>query len=173
MALWKRLRTLGGLAAAVTATVVIGAPPAAASGDYSGLAFIRGGGVFSNDWDDEGKLSTTRHASSNATCLWQKILWADGRLSWNDIDGIFGDKTQQATKAWQRDWDVDDDGVVGKDTFAAAGNWLRDIDGNNAVDTYIGTNGSFKVARNGDGDYTFYDRSGNARVAGYNYLTCS
>ncbi|MFH8254158.1 peptidoglycan-binding protein [Streptomyces roseolus] len=173
MMVWKRFRATGGVAVAVTAAVLIGASPAAASGDYSGLAFVRGGSGFSDDWNDEGILSTSRHASSNATCLWQKVLWADGHLAWNEIDGAFGDRTRQATIAWQRAYVGSADGVVGKDTFGKAGQWLKDTDGNGSVDTYQGSGGrSFAVSRDGDGDYTFYDRNGDKRVAGYNYETC-
>ncbi|MHA4812904.1 peptidoglycan-binding domain-containing protein [Streptomyces aculeolatus] len=167
----RRIRYLACTAAAATA-LVVSASPASASGDYSGRAYVYGAGAFSDDWGDEGVLSTSRHASSNATCLWQKILWADGHLAWNDIDGIFGTKTRNATVAWQQDWGVSADGVVGKNTFGAADEWLSDISGNGAVDTYIGTDGTFNIGRNADGNYIFYDRQGDLRVAGYNYLTC-
>ncbi|MEU7282485.1 peptidoglycan-binding domain-containing protein [Streptomyces sp. NPDC045431] len=175
---WKRVRAVGGVAAAVTAAVVLSASPASASGDYSGLSTVAGSGGFSDDWNDEGILSTSRHASSNATCLWQKVLWADGKLDWNSIDGVFGSGTREATKAWQRRWvgagAGADDGVVGKATFTAAGRSLADTDGNGSVDTYIGTDGrSFLVGRTADGDYTFYDRNGEKRLAGYNYRTCT
>jgi peptidoglycan hydrolase-like protein with peptidoglycan-binding domain len=162
------------VAAAVTAAVVLSAAPASASGDYSGLSTVAGSGGFADDWNDEGILSTTRHASSNATCLWQKILWADGKLAWDDIDGVFGSGTREATKKWQQEWvSGTADGVVGKATFTAAGKSLRDTDGNGSVDTYRGTEGrSFLVSRTADGDYTFYDWAGEKRIAGYNYLTC-
>ncbi|MFF8609538.1 peptidoglycan-binding protein [Streptomyces sp. NPDC015346] len=174
MSYWKRVRAVGGVAAAVTAAVVLSATPASASGDYSGLSMVAGSGGFSDDWNDEGILSTSRHTSSNATCLWQKVLWADGHLPWNDIDGVFGSKTRDATIAWQRAYGGGADGVVGKDTFSKAGQYLKDTDGNGSVDTYQGTGGrSFLVSRTADGDYTFYDRSGEKRLAGYNYRTCT
>jgi len=172
---WNRVRAVGGVAAAVTAAVVLSAAPASASGDYSGLSMVAGSGGFSDDWNDEGILSTSRHASSNATCLWQKVLWADGHLNWNSIDGVFGSATRDATEKWQSDWaDGAADGVVGKATFTAAGRSLADTDGNGSVDTYVGTGGrSFVVGRTADGDYSLYDRSGQKRLAGYNYLTCT
>jgi hypothetical protein len=176
MAYWKRARAVGGVAAAVTAAVVLSAAPASASGDYSGLSMVAGSGGFHDDWNDEGRLSTSRHASSNATCLWQKVLWADGKLGWNDIDGVFGPGTHAATIEWQRRWVGADagDGVVGKATFTAAGKYLADTDFDGSVDTYIGTEGrSFLVSRTADGDYSFYDRNGEKRLAGYNYRTCS
>jgi peptidoglycan hydrolase-like protein with peptidoglycan-binding domain len=117
---------VGGVAAAVTAAVVLSAAPASASGDYSGLSTVAGSDGFTDDWNDEGILSTTRHASSNATCLWQKILWADGKLAWDDIDGVFGPGTREATKKWQQEWvNGTADGIVGKATFTAAGKSLR------------------------------------------------
>jgi hypothetical protein len=172
---WRQVRAVGGVATAVAAAVVLSAAPASASGDYSGLSMVAGSGPFKDDWNDEGRLSTGRHASSNATCLWQKVLWADGKLDWNDIDGVFGPRTHTATVAWQRDWvDGDADGIVGKETFTEAGEALRDTDGNGSVDTYLGITGrTFLVGRTADGDYTFYDRNGEKRLAGYNYLTCS
>ncbi|MEU1016199.1 peptidoglycan-binding domain-containing protein [Streptomyces sp. NPDC005900] len=91
----------------------------------------------------------------------------------HDIDGVFGPKTHDATVAWQKDNVDQADGIVGKDTFGAAGLFLDDSDGNGTVDHYLGTEGrTFLVSRTADGDYTFYDRDGDKRIAGYNYRTC-
>ncbi|WP_030843357.1 hypothetical protein [Streptomyces hygroscopicus] len=49
------------------ATLGLSASPASASGTYSGLAYVYGADVFSDDWNDEGILSTGSNASSNAT----------------------------------------------------------------------------------------------------------
>ncbi|TVZ94941.1 putative peptidoglycan binding protein [Streptomyces sp. BK340] len=162
------------IGALTAATLALSASPASASGTYSGQAYVYGAGAFSNDWDDEGILSTGTNTASNATCLWQKILWADGNLtSASDIDGVFGSQTKAATKAWQSDWEANPDGVVGKETFGKAGDWLRDTDGDGAVDTYIGTAHSISVSRDDQGRYHFYDGDGNGRIAGYDYRTCS
>lgn len=171
----KRVRVAACAVGALTAvTLALSASPASAIGTYSGLAYVYGGGAFGNDWDDEGILSTGTNTSSNATCLWQKILWADGNLtSASDIDGVFGTKTKAATEDWQSDWDASPDGAVGKETFGKAGEWLRDTDGDGAVDTYVGSAHSISVSRDDQGRYHFYDGGGNGRIAGYDYLTCS
>ena len=77
--------------AVAAATLALGTTPAAASGTYSGLAYVYGADSYTDDWGNEGILSTGTNTNSNATCLWQKILWADGFLdSAADIDGKFG-----------------------------------------------------------------------------------
>lgn len=176
MALSRRSRFIGCTVGAVTAALMLSASPASASGDFSGRAFVHGGGDrYVDDWADEGYLSTSRHVSSNATCLWQKVLWSYGLLDWDDIDGVFGDGTKAATVRWQKIYVTDEpaDGIVGKTTFGRAGYGLVDETGDNVPDRYIGSENTFLVGRDGDNDYTFYDRKGNKRVAGYNYLTCS
>lgn len=167
-----RWTTLLSTTAAVVALSAVVAAPASASNSYNGAAYIQGGGAFGDDWGDEGILSTRTNAKSNATCLWQKILWADGKLAWAQIDGVFGPTTYAATKAWQDTFGLPVDGIVGKKTFAKAGKWLLDSNDNGAVDTYIGLKNHFTVSRGADGRYGFYD-DGVKRSAGYNYLTCS
>ncbi|MFV0138270.1 peptidoglycan-binding domain-containing protein [Streptomyces sp. HMX87] len=115
------------------------------------------------------------HAYSNATCLWQKVLWAHGLLDWSDIDGIYGTKTATATYNYQyrrllSSWD----GIAGRETFTDAmghPDWLRDTNGDGNPDEYVARKG-FKLTRDANGRYKFYDAEGNARLA-YNYLTCS
>jgi hypothetical protein len=155
------------------ATLALSASPASASGTHSGRAYVFGAAVFDDDWGDEGDLSTGTHTSSNATCLWQKILWADGYLASSDIDGIFGGDTKTATQAWQNYWSLPSDGVVGKNTFARAGLFLWDGDKNDAVDTYIGQRYKINISRDSEGRYNFYDGDGIKRLAGYDYRTCS
>jgi hypothetical protein len=169
----SRLATV--LTAAVAALAIGGltAAPASASGTYSGLPYIQGAGDFHDDFGDEGVLSISTHTYSNATCLWQKVLWADGLLSWEDIDGIFGQKTHDATRVFQVVYTPNepDDGSVGRKTFSAA--WgLKDIDGDKTVDRYDGFEHDFTIWQDGDGRYGFYD-DGVKRSAGYNYRTCS
>ncbi|MGW3120834.1 peptidoglycan-binding domain-containing protein [Streptomyces sp. NPDC001107] len=164
--------TIGALTAAVLA---LSATPASASGTYSGLDYVYGSGVFTDDWDNEGIVDTSHNTSSNATCLWQKILWADGELSISDIDGVFGSRTKAATERWQTKFQVTSDGSAGKNTWTAAGNWLRNssngFDGN--VARYIGTEVIIDVTRDSNGYYHFADGTGAGRIAGYNYRTCS
>ncbi|WP_326818356.1 peptidoglycan-binding protein [Streptomyces sp. NBC_01762] len=188
---WHRKRiklgacTVGALTAAL---LVVSTTPAAASGTYSGRAYIWGNGTvtYSDDWDDEGLLQTSVHSSSNATCLWQRILWADGELaSTSDVDGVFGTQTYNATVAWQRDENNDwnagllADGGVGKQSFGwAAYRHLFQTGGSSAVGQtlylkYSGTHNTFNLRRLPDGNYEFVDGDGSWRKAGYDYRTCS
>ncbi|MDQ1041885.1 peptidoglycan-binding protein [Streptomyces sp. V4I2] len=179
----KRVQLAAGIVGAITAvTLALSTSPASASGTYSGRAYVYGGGDWVGDWGDEGILSTSTNTSSNATCLWQKILWADLAIETDgttfdasDIDGHFGSNTKAATKDWQNRHHLDDDGSVGKDTFGKAGTYLEDHydPGDTAVDTYMGTWDNFSVSRDSDGRYHFEDGDGNARIAGYDYLTCT
>lgn len=162
--------TIGALAAV---TLVLSASPASASNSYNGRAYVYGAGAWTDDWDDEGILSTSSNTSSNATCLWQKILWADGLLSSSDIDGIFGNGTKTATETWQRERSQPVDGVVGKDTFRFASYKVSDSDYDGAVDHYNGSKYAINVTRDSEGRYNFYDGDGNKRLAGYDYRTCS
>jgi peptidoglycan hydrolase-like protein with peptidoglycan-binding domain len=163
------------------ATLALSASPASASGSYSSRAYVYGAGVFTDDWNDEGKLSTSDNTSSNATCLWQKILWADGSIEADgttfdaaDIDGIFGENTKTATKNWQTSEGLTSDGVVKKEDFADAEQWgLLDVNDDGAVDTYNGGRYGISVTRDSEGRYNFYDGDGIKRLAGYDYRTCS
>lgn len=173
----KRSRLAACTISALTAAVVaLSATPASASGTYSGLAYVYGGGVFADDWDNEGIVDTGHNKQSNATCLWQKILWADGELAASGVDGDFGSTTAAATARWQTKFQVGSDGSAGQNTWTAAGNWLRNADGTtsgNTVAYYIGTSHRLTLSRDSDGYYHFPDGDGSGRIAGYNYRTCS
>ncbi|WP_165986710.1 peptidoglycan-binding protein [Streptomyces sp. YIM 98790] len=175
----KRKLAACAVGALTVATLALSTSPAAASGDYSGRAYVFGAGSFTDDWGDEGLLSTSSHTYSNATCLWQKILWADGYLnSTADIDGIFGAKTRNATVALQRDFGLGDDGVVGKETFGWADRWLvyesgSTTSGSTLKLTYVGLVRNITITRDASGRHGFYDGDGNRRLAGYNYRTCA
>ena len=128
-------------AVTVTATAglalgVSGPLAAATSGSAASPQVIDGTGGAYNDWGDEGTLSIGRHSNSNATRLWQTVLYADG-ARWRDgngvkhpftkydIDGSFGWKTKSATKWWQAREELEDvDGIVGKETFGHADDFL-------------------------------------------------
>ncbi|MEV7324515.1 peptidoglycan-binding domain-containing protein [Streptomyces sp. NPDC093970] len=122
-------------AVAVATAVLLGAgglalaPAASAAAPYHG---IDGGGVVTDDWQDEEDLGIDDHATSNATALWETVLWADGAL-WQDddgdshpftksrIDGSFGPETESATQWWQERFGLsDDDGVVTDQTWTSA-----------------------------------------------------
>jgi hypothetical protein len=112
---------------------------------------------------------------SNATCLWQKILWADGALdSASDIDGIFGSDTETATRLWQHIEGLPVDGVVGPATFGKTGEHLWGGDtGSTRTLTYNAYGPDLTITRNASGQYGFIDGDGNSRLAGYDCRTCS
>ncbi|MGW0840347.1 peptidoglycan-binding domain-containing protein [Streptomyces sp. NPDC002787] len=152
---------LAAVAVTASAGLALGAtaPLAAASGPH----VVDGSGAAYNDWGDEGTLSVKKHSKSNATRLWQSVLYADG-AKWedssgnqhtftaSDIDGIFGWKTRSATEYWQAEEELEDvDGVVGKETFGQADGFLDGPNGDGTV-TYSGlvNNVTFKRI---DGQY--------------------
>lgn len=135
--------------------------------------YVSGSGAFADDWDDEGTLAKGYPATySNATCLWQKVLYADGYLSTSEIDGVFGSTTDAATYTWQYDRGLEADGIVGKKTFAKAGNRLRDQTGDGQVDTYAGSRYDITMVRNSSGRYAFSEGAAT-HVASYTKRTCS
>ncbi len=170
----KRARLAAGtICALAAATLVLSASPASASNSYNGRAYVYGADGWHDDWYDEGILSTSSNTSSNATCLWQKILWADGLISSSAIDGVFGSGTKTATETWQAQRHQPVDGIVGKDTFKFASYNAADADSNGSVDHYNGANYVINMTRDSSGRYNFYDGDGIARLAGYDYRTCS
>ncbi|MEU6198352.1 peptidoglycan-binding protein [Streptomyces sp. NPDC047061] len=176
--LTKRAKATAGTIAALTAGVLaLSAGPASASGTYSGLAYVYGAGVFIDDWNNEGIVDQSHNTSSNATCLWQTILWSDGFLGTGDIDGIFGSDTANATRQWQNAWTDDTpDGSAGQITWTAAGRFLyneTETHTGNTVSYYDGSLHDFALSRDSNGYYHFYDSTGADRAAGYNYRTCS
>jgi peptidoglycan hydrolase-like protein with peptidoglycan-binding domain len=112
------------VAALAAGTLALGASPASAAASDG---YVSGGGSFYDDFADEGTLSTSSHASSNATCLWQIILYAEGvkesdgtQFDYADIDGRFGPNSKYATKQLQKAWGLTQDGIVGQRTFGSA-----------------------------------------------------
>ncbi|MEU8616357.1 peptidoglycan-binding protein [Streptomyces sp. NPDC048623] len=174
-----RFKLGAGLVGALAATVLaMGTTPAAAAGDYSGLPYIAGGYDYWDDWGDEGVLSVSQHAASNATCLWQKILWADSYINDTEVDGYFGSTTQYFTGRWQGDRHlVPADGAVGKDTFSRADaniKWVSGglADGQKLELVYDGVWHDFAMIRDENGIYAFQDYTGQWRNAGYDYRSC-
>lgn len=164
----KRFKGAVFVVGALTAAMLgLSTSPAAASGDISGRAYVH----LLNMWGDEGYLSTSRHTYSNATCLWQKILWADGYLTNSGIDGIFGQGTYDATREWQQWRRVGADGVVGPDTFNAAVAGGLAWEGTYQL-RYNGRTHDAVITLDEDDRFGFYE-DGVHRLAGYNYRTCS
>lgn len=167
---------LAAVAVTASAGLALGtaAPLAAASAPH----VVDGSGAAYNDWGDEGTLSVNSHSKSNATRLWQSVLYADG-AKWKDssgtlhtftawdIDGVFGWKTRSATKYWQAQEDLEDvDGIVGKETFGQADGFLDGPAGDGGV-TYAGLAHEVDFKRL-DGDY--YVRIGSKwKVASYDW----
>ncbi|MEV2198242.1 peptidoglycan-binding domain-containing protein [Streptomyces phaeochromogenes] len=108
-------------AAAVMLAGVGLAPSAQASVSQGG---IYGSGVVTDDWGDEGPLSTTSNSHNIVVALWQSILIADGYLPGGSADCYFGPNTKAATIRWQADRNLGDDGIVGPLTFGRADNNL-------------------------------------------------
>ncbi|MCC9709226.1 peptidoglycan-binding protein [Streptomyces sp. MNU76] len=165
-------------AVAVTASAGLALGTAAPLATAAEPHVVDGSGAAYNDWGDEGTLSVNSHAKSNATRLWQSVLYADG-AKWKDssgnlhtftpwdIDGIFGWKTRSATKYWQAQEDLEDvDGIVGEETFGQADGFLDGPYGDGKV-TYAGLSHEVDLKRL-DGDY--YVRIGSKwKVAAYDW----
>ncbi|MFG2440537.1 peptidoglycan-binding protein [Streptomyces sp. NPDC048508] len=158
---------------AVTGFLLFGGLATTPASASASAGYVDGAGDETDDLYDEGVLSTTQHARSNATCLWQKLLWANGEFNWSDIDGVFGAKTEAATRSFQRHSQINDDGIVGNLTFKAAEDGEKGMDIVNESGYYVGPLVTFKVFRDSSHRYHFYDRTGAERIAGYNYLTCA
>ncbi|MFF5519548.1 Tat pathway signal protein [Streptomyces coeruleorubidus] len=126
-------RTARGTTVAISllaaAALAISASPASAK---MSDGYVRGYDNFRGDWSDEGVFGFRYNDVSNAVCLWQTVLWANGATEENgtafdraDIDGHFGVNTQYATKKQQVRWGLADnfgeaDGRVGGNTFGEA-----------------------------------------------------
>jgi hypothetical protein len=127
-----RKRTLAMMTAVLLGAGATGfavAPAANAAAPYHG---IDGSGGVNDDWQDEENLSVDDYAQSNATAVWETVLYADG-AQWQDddgdwhafrknqIDGSFGPETESATQWWQdRHGLPDSDGVVTDDCWQTA-----------------------------------------------------
>jgi len=118
--------------------------------------FVAGAGDPTNDWGDEGTMSTSSHTYSGATFLWQKVLYADGAkygthtFSPADVDGNFGANTKTATEYWQSHHGLTADGNVGPATLAKADNYL-------SIEISYGSYGD-TVAYTGSAHTIHYDR---------------
>ncbi|MEU1895296.1 peptidoglycan-binding domain-containing protein [Streptomyces pristinaespiralis] len=181
----KRARAVAAvMGAALVTTLGLAASPASAK---ISDGWVRGYDRFSDDWDDEGDLQRLEpYSNSNATCLWQRILWAEGayavdydneRFTKGDIDGYFGWRTFYSTRDLQRRLAVTQDGIVGGTTFGLVNKHMYQTGGSTArgrtLDLrYQGREHSFDLRRNTEGKYVFPDGNDDWRQAGYEYLSC-
>lgn len=173
----KRLVRLGGAVAAATAlTLAVSGTPASANVSQGNIA---GAGTITDDWGDEGPLSTSHYSKSRAVGLWQWVLWAervekrDGTIfGQSDIDCDFGPNTDYATKQLQKRWGLTQDGIVGTKTFGRADNNLFRNTDTASVLYYEGDSGTKRFVRLGSGFYS-YEPPGSAYiVASYHKTGC-
>ncbi|OYP19243.1 hypothetical protein CFC35_36110 [Streptomyces sp. FBKL.4005] len=140
------------LTAGLFGGLALSSTPASAS---AGQGVIAGVDIPWDDWGDEGPISATDYATSNVTAMWQQILWADGLLSWSDIDCQFGPTTTAATKNWQTKYQVPGgaDGIVGQNTLNRAALHLSGAAGTNNRIIYNGRydNRKITMTRQDDG----------------------
>ena len=145
-------RTVVALVAAIAMSgMTTGQAGASAS---QGYISVSGTSVLSDDWADEGELARDTFPNSNATGLWQRVLYADGFLSLSDIDCRFGPTTERATRNWQAWRGLRDDGRAGPRTFGRADDQLRTTPSSGVVryggrirDEYISiVNGRYEFA---------------------------
>ncbi|MDT0573989.1 Tat pathway signal protein [Streptomyces sp. DSM 3412] len=170
-------------AAVVTALGLSASPASAKMSD----GWVRGYDRFSDDWDDEGDLGRLEpNSNSNATCLWQRVLWAEGAYATNydneifekdDITGYFGWRTYYSTIYLQKQLGADKDGIVGGETMGLANKHMYQTGGSTARGKtlylrYQGKKHSFDLSRNTEGKYVFPDANDDSRQAGYEYLSC-
>jgi hypothetical protein len=118
-------RWLLGAAAAVIAILGGGLVAPGAAHATHAQGFISGYGNPTDDWGDEGTMSSRSHRYSIATGLWQAVLYADGYLDESDVDCDFGPRTTSATIDWQIVHSVGVDGSVGPQTLGRADDKLR------------------------------------------------
>lgn len=66
-------------------------------------------------------------SQGNIVGFWQSVLWSDGflnRCGATGVDGIFGNATHNATRAWQAEFGVGADGIVGPRTWGRADDFV-------------------------------------------------
>jgi hypothetical protein len=159
-----RTRTVVTAIALATAGVMaMSATPASANVSQG---VILGLGEVTDDWGDEGPLSSSSYSNKLAVGLWQTVLWAeqakeqDGTVfDGSDVDCRFGPNTTHATKNLQRRWGLTADGIVGPNTFGKADNNLflsRDYNSAAVLVGYTGEDRVVSFLRNkSKGSYIF------------------
>ncbi|MFJ3667703.1 peptidoglycan-binding protein [Streptomyces sp. NPDC090106] len=143
--------------------------------------YVSGTNSPTNDWGDEGTLSSTSHANSNATALVQMALWADGAkekngttFDWADIDGRYGSNTTAAVKSLQKLYNsrlgagLVVDGKAGKLTLGVADDSL--LAHSDGTVTYYGWKHNFTLKRTAAGKYYLKVGSRGWKLASYTTL---
>lgn len=172
---YARKPTLVALALTALFTVGIGTSPASAN---TNDGYVSGAGDLYDDWNDEGTVSVNSHTYSNATCLWQNILYAEGYGDHDDVDGVFGSVTKSRTEDLQQRWNLIDDGIAGEKTWTKAGTKLtageliNESTNKKYRMVYSGSRHSFYVYRSDTGVHGFHEPTGTFRRATYNLRTC-
>lgn len=171
------------IAAVVTGALAVSAAPASANASDG---YVAGAYEFQDDFGDEGTLTTSSYAHTNATALWQWVLWAEGAKKSNgdpflraDIDCRFGSDTRSATISLQRTLRLDDiDGKVGNETFGAVDKNIEyvstDYD-SSAYRTklrYTGDANAFFLYRSSTGVYRIHIPNVGWKPASYTYASC-
>ncbi|NEA98768.1 peptidoglycan-binding domain-containing protein [Streptomyces sp. SID13726] len=169
----RRMAVTAVLGAALGTTLAMVTLPASAAVSDG---YISGTGSFRNDWSDE-TVQAGYFAQSNAACLWQKVLWAEGLLTNSEVDGDFGSKTIARTKTLQSRWHIPVTGKADKATFNRAGGRLSLVSGSIAngkrlVLEYRGAAQEFTVRRNESGRHAFH-LDGSWKTAAYKQRTCN
>lgn len=178
----RHLAAATAVAALFTGGLALAAPAAQAT---TGTGYVDGKGTWTDDWTNEGTLSTASHAKGNAVALWQKILWADGvkeqngsKFDYADIDGKFGPNTKYATKQWQKlmnsklNAGITVDGIVGPKTFRFANKYLfrNDFSNTDGAGYYSGYAHEFNLKRSGNKYSIWINSSKGWKVVYYNTL---
>ncbi|MET8977791.1 peptidoglycan-binding domain-containing protein [Streptomyces sp. NPDC004539] len=177
------------IAAATTGVLMLSTTPASAA---KSDGWVRGYDTYVGDWGDEGDLGREletggSYSASNAVCLWQRVLWAEGarkthlaqtpKFAATDVTGTFDMDTYWATVDLQKRWGLTPDGWAGKNTFGRADDELAKTGGSTARGEtlhlrYEGRDHNLSLRRNTEGKYLFPDKDLTWRQAGYDYLTC-
>ncbi|MFG2725301.1 peptidoglycan-binding protein [Streptomyces canus] len=179
MSMRKRAVAMATAALLGAGTLGLAVTPTAGAASYHG---IDGNGVVSDDWQDEENLGVDDYSDSNATALWQSVLYADG-ANWQDedgdwhnysksqIDGSFGPETESATQWWQEHYGLtDNDGVVTDQSREFAQQWLHGpvpgggvrYDGDKRDVDFKRVSGKYRVKLKGTGPWriAYYDQVG-------------
>jgi hypothetical protein len=167
-----RLAIAAVVGTALGATLAVGTLPASAAVSDG---YVSGSGSFRNDWSDE-TVHANYYPRSNAACLWQKILWAEGLLTNSEVDGAFGSKTVARTRSLQSRWGIPATGKANNATFTKAAGRLAFVSGSIANGKrlelkYNGAAHDFTVRRNERGRHGFY-LDGGWKAAAYKQRTC-